>query len=270
MNQYEQINEYDFLIKKISKKRKLIIVLDIIMSIVLLVVTTPGHLEIFERTIIDTKGIHPIFTILLILLVSVIVIIAYAIVSIPISASMDVECDPQKYLALNTALTKGKELIPAYATGYLYTGNFPLAMEYAGQMIASGKQNWILSGIFNKARCEFLLGNYEAMKVTVQQYESVLSNIKKSAPAYQKLHDVLVLMYAIADNDQDKINEYRKFVQAWSNSKAADGYINYLKGISAYRVGDKDESIYRFMLVKDHCGKTVFSQLSDEYLLLFK
>ena len=270
MNQYEQINEYDSLIKKISKKRKLIIALDIILLIVILAVTTPGHLEIFERTIIDTKGIHPIFTILMILLVSVIVIIAYAIVSIPISASMDVECDPQKYLALNTALTKGKELIPAYATGYLYMGNFPLAMEYAGQMITSGKQNLVLSGIFNKVRCEFLLGNYEAMKISVQQYESVLSNIKKSTPAYQKLHEIMILLCAIADKDLDKINEYRKSIQAWSNSKAAEGYINYLKGISAYSVGDKDESIYRFMLVKDHCEKTVFSQLSDEYLSLLK
>ncbi|MCH5191103.1 MAG: hypothetical protein J1F23_02960 [Oscillospiraceae bacterium] len=270
MKKSEQKNEYDAIIKKISIKRKLIIITAVIISIAIIAVASPNHLEILDRTIIDTKGIHPVFTVMLVLLVLFIETIAYGIVSMPTTTSLDVECDPQKYLNLNATLTKGKGSIPVYATGYLYIGNFPLAMEYAVKMIVSGKQNWMMAGLFNKARCEFLLGNYEIMKNTVQQYASTLSDIKKAAPAYRKFNDIMILMCAIADNDQDKINTYRKSIEAWNSSKATEGFINYLKGVSAYSLDDKDESVYRFMAVKDSCEKTVLARLADEYLLQLK
>ena len=270
MKKSKQANEYNIIIKKINIKRKLTIITAIIISIAIIALTSPNHLEILDRTIINTKGIHPIFTVMLVLLVIIIATVAYAIVSIQTATSLNVECDPQKYLNLNAALTKGKALIPIYATGYLYIGNFLLAMEYAVKMIVSGKENWLMAGLFNKARCEFLLGNYEIMKGTVQQYASALSNIKKVNPAYPKFHEIMILMCAIADNDQNIINTYCKSIQPWNDSKATEGFINYLKGVSAYSLGDKDESIYRFMAVKDTCEKTVFSRLADEYLVQLK
>ena len=270
MKRSEQMNEYDIIIKKINIKRKLVIITAIIISIAVIALTSPNHLEILDKTVIDTKGIHPVFTAMLVLLVLFIEIIAYAIVSMPITTSLDIECDPQKYLNLNAALTKGKGLIPVYATGYLYIGNFSLAMEYAVKMIVSGKQDWMMVGLFNKARCEFLSGNYEILKSTVQQYASTLPNIKKVTPAYQKFHNIMILMCAIADNDQDRINAYRKSIEAWNNSKATEGFVSYLKGVAAYSLDDKEESVYRFMAVKDSCEKTVFARLADEYLSLLK
>lgn len=270
MDQYEQIREYDFLIQKIQKKRKRVIVLTIILLVAVVLLTRPFNIEISDKTVFSTKGIHPAFTVFLVLLVFVFEIIAYAIVSMPITSSLDVECDPEKYLALNAALTKKNRLVPIYTAGYFLMGEFTQAMAYAAQMIASGKPAWSILGLFYKARCEFLSGDYEAMKITLQQYEAAVSSMKKINTVYQKYHDIMILMCAIAENDKDKISVYGKFIQAWRNSKAVEGYVNYLSGISAYHMEDKQESIYYFMSVKKDCGKTVLSRFADEYLQLLK
>ena len=78
-------------------------------------------------------------------------------------------------------------------------------------------------------------------------------------------------MRAIAEENVEKINELRGKVEVWNtNSKATEGFLNYIKGVSAYKVEDKEEAIYRFKTVKEHCSKTVFAELSDNYLSLLK
>ena len=77
-------------------------------------------------------------------------------------------------------------------------------------------------------------------------------------------------MLAIVDNDAKKINEYKSSVQVWNNSKATEGFVNYIRGISAYKTDDKEEAIYRFKLVNDNCSKTVLAALSEEHLELLK
>ena len=62
------------------------------------------------------------------------------------------------------------------------------------------------------------------------------------------------------------VGEDRKQATAWNRSKATEGYLHYIKGVAAHRVGDEKESIYHFMAVKENCGKTVFSKLADEFL----
>lgn len=269
MDRYEQIRGYDFPIRKIQKRRKCVIILTIILLVAVVLLTRAFNIEILDKTVFSTKGIHPAFTVLLVLLVLIFEIVAYAIVSMPLTSSLDVECDPGKYLALNAALTKKNKLVPIYTAGYFLMGEFTQAMVYAAQMIASGKPAWSILGLFYKARCEFLSGDYEAMKITVQQYEGAVSAIKNNK-VYQKYHNFMILMCAIADNDKDKINVYSKSIQVWKNSKAVEGYVNYLRGISACYIGDKQESIYYFMAVKKNCDKTVLSQLADEFLLLLK
>ena len=74
------------------------------------------------------------------------------------------------------------------------------------------------------------------------------------------------LLVAISEEDKEGISCY-KGIEAWNNSKATQGYINYLKGIAAYMAEDKKEAIYRFMSVKENCKKTVFSEKSQQYLL---
>ena len=58
-------------------------------------------------------------------------------------------------------------------------------------------------------------------------------------------------MVALSDEDTEKISAYRN-IEAWNNSKANEGFLNYLKGLAAYIMEEKEEAIYRFMWVKEN------------------
>ncbi len=82
------------------------------------------------------------------------------------------------------------------------------------------------------------------------------------------MNNLLDLMVAISENNIERINALRNNVEVWNTSKATEGLVNFFKGLSAYKIGEKQEAIYRFMLVKEACSKTVLLKLSDEYLSL--
>ena len=149
-------------------------------------------------------------------------------------------------------------------------GNFEAALNYANKMIASNKPAMMITGLFNKARCEFFLGDFDSLKATVKQYESALNNTKKlnqkAKDAYNKILKTMNLLVAISEENKEAISNFSG-IEVWNNSKATQGYINYLKGIAAYMAEDKKEAIYRFMSVKENCEKTVFAEKSQQYLL---
>ncbi|MBP3692554.1 MAG: hypothetical protein J6I80_04860 [Clostridia bacterium] len=244
------------------------------MTVIAVVITitacSPGTIVVLDKTIVDYKGINPIVTALLVLLILFFELIAYALVSMPLTASMDMECDPQKHLILNTVLNKQKKKDYIYAADYFYMGNFEEALNYANKMVAGNKQETVITGLFNKARCEFFLGDFESLKATVKQYENVLNNFKKgnkkTKDAGNKILKTMNLLVAISEEDKQGMSNFGN-IEAWNNSKATQGYINYLKGMVAYMLEDKKEAIYRFMYVKENYEKTVFSKKSQEYLL---
>lgn len=268
MNQTIQPSDYDVLIKKIRRKRKIIIALTIIAFLVTIVMCSPTKIVLLDKTVIDYKGINPVITIIIVIFIFFCELIAYAFVLTPLTTSMDVECDPQKQLVLNMALNKQKNLTHIFAMDYFYMGNFETALALANKMVASKKLSFVRIGLFNKARCEFFLGDFDSLKLTVKQYEAELSNKKvnqKAQVVYQKIQKTMNLLIAIADKDKEKICAYRN-IEAWNNSKATQGYINYLKGIAAYITDDKKEAVYRFMSVRENCEKTVLSKMAEQYL----
>ena len=160
-------------------------------------------------------------------------------------------------------------LCHVYAKGCFYAGDFSGALRYATEMIASEKEDQQKVGLFYKARCEFLLGDFDSLRRTAGLYENALLHTKrekKNKNLYENLQTILLLLCALADGDLQKIEMYRKQATAWNRSKATEGYLHYIKGVAAHRVGDEKESIYHFMAVKENCGKTVFSKLADEFL----
>ncbi len=269
MNQIIKPNEYDALIKKIQRKRKTVIVLTIIAVLITITACSPIYIGFLDKTIIDYKGINPVITVLLVLVLFFCELIAYAFVSTPLTTSMDIECDPEKHLTLNTVLNKQKNKDHIYAVDFIYMGNFEAALDYANKMIASNKPQMMVIGLFNKARCEFFLGDFDSLKATVKQYESALNNMKKlnekAKAVYDKSQKTLNLLIAIADKDKEKIGVFRD-IEVWNNSKATQGYIHYLKGVAACIMEDKEEAIYRFMSVKENCGKTVLAKFAEQYL----
>lgn len=273
MNQIIKSNEYDDLIKKIQRKRKVVIVLTIIAVLMTFFACSPTYIVILGETVIDYKGINPVITVLLVLVLFLCRVVANAVVSMPMITSMDIECDPEKHLTLNAVLNNQKNRDDIYAVDFFYMGNFEAALDYANKMVASNKPPIRIIGLFNKARCEFFLGEFDSLKLTVKQYETGLYNMKKinkkSKDVYEKMQKSMNLLIAIADEDKEKIALFRD-IEVWNNSKATQGYIHYLKGLAAYTTKDKQEAIYRFMSVKEICEKTVLAKLAEQYLSSLK
>ena len=263
-------DKYSGLIADIKRKRNLVIILTIIGAIVLVTLTSPIQLEVVGEVLIDYRGVHPAITVGLVLLCMFIEIIAYAAVSAPLTSAMDTECDPEKQLILNTALSKPGSVDHVFTVDYLYLGDYPKALPYAEKMIASGKTPSLLAGLFHKARCEFGMGNYEGLRDTEKRYAATLSSTKihpKAMPAYLQMHAILLLLCALAENDTEKIRVLGEQIMPWNCAKPTQGYVNYLKGLAAFRTGNKEEAIYRLTAVKDICPKTVFAMLAEEHLL---
>ena len=269
MNPIIKSNEYDDLIKKIQRKRSVVLTLTIIALLMAFFACSPTYIVILGETVVDYEGIHPVISVLLVLVLFICGVVADAVVSMPMTTSLDIECDPEKHLTLNAALNNQKNRYDIYAVDFFYMGNFEEALNYANKMVASNKSSIKMIGLFNKARCEFFLGEFDSLKLTVEQYETALHNMKKmnqkSKDEYEKILKTMNLLIAIADEDKEKIGLFRD-IEVWNNSKATEGYIHYLKGLAAYTTRDKLEAIYRFMSVKENCGKTVLAKLAEQYL----
>ncbi|MBQ4155575.1 MAG: hypothetical protein IJD90_02080 [Clostridia bacterium] len=265
----DRSNEFNKIIKKIKRNRKIVIALSIVAVIIVFNLCGPTHLSILDKTIIDYKGVSPIIAVLLFALVLFVEAIAYALVSSPLTTSLEVECDPEKHLFLNSSLeNQNKDQI--YAVDFIYMGNFEVALNYANKMVESKKTSMILSGLFNKARCEFFMGEYESLKLTVQQYENVFNNMKKPnqkvKETFEKILKIMNLMVAISCENKEEISDVSN-ITVWNNLKVTQGFVDYLKGVSAYLIDNEKEAVYRFMSVKENCEKTVFAKLAEEYLL---
>ena len=262
--------KYGELITKIRKKRSWVIVLTIAAVLLLLILGSPIYIKAFGRVIVDYPGFPIALTVLLILLCLFVEIMVLAVVSAPIQASLDQECDPEKHFILNTYLNKPKYLNSVYSTDYLYLGAYAESKKYAELLIQSTNVQMVLKGLFNYARCEFFLENYDLFREAARQYESVLSSNAKMKPKvremYEKMQNVLAFISLLIDGDLEKLKECKENITPWRNSKAVEGFVHYLKGVAAYKLDDKMEAIYRFKAVEDICSKTVFARLSAEYL----
>ena len=141
-------------------------------------------------------------------------------------------------------------------------------------MTESSNEQIVLGGLFHQARGEFFLGDYDAFRATAEAYESRLSGCQGLSPKVierlERIRTVLELMRAVSERDTEKITGLQGALTAWKASVATEGFVNYLKGVCAYMTNNKEEAVYRFMLVKDACAKTVFAQLSEEYLALLR
>ena len=267
MNQTVDTNEYNTLAKSIKRKRRLIIVLTFIVVFITIAVCSPATVEIMEESVFEYKGVSPIITVSIIIVILLCELFAYAYVSVPLSTSMDKEVNPQKHLILNSTLNT-KNLNFIIVTDSLYMGDFKAALEYVTPSLYHKNPSIVNAALFNKARCEFFLGDYTSLKSTAEQYELSLSNINMNAKAKEvcgKMQKIVKLLVALAENDKEKIAEYHG-IDSWNDSKATEGYVNYLKGLSAYKLNDNDEAIYRLMYVKEHCQLTIFAQLAEQHL----
>lgn len=264
-------SQYAELIAQIKRKRRWIMGLTLAAIWLIVILTSPIEIIIMNQPILLWGGCSPWVTAVLIILCLGIEVIAIAMVSGPLHTSMDEECDPHKHLILNMALNSNQNMDPIYANDYLYLGDFLQAMVYAQKMSASKQDTMALAGFFNQARCAFFLGDGDALAQATVQYADRLAACKKLHPkiriAYEQMNEVISFMVAMSRDDAMSIDALRGGVKAWNTNKATEGFVNYLKGVAADQLADREEAIYRFKAVQEHCSKTVFAKLAEEYLM---
>ncbi len=264
--------KYDALIKKIKTKRIAINILFIFIALIALFLCSPNELVVLDEVILSYDGVNPVATVFIVLFILFCYIIAMAFALSPMTASMITECEPEKHLALNSALNKAKNLDDILTMDYFYLGDFKTALSYSYLQCQKKKSATVCTGLFNKARCQFFIKDFELLKATTEQFKNEITTAKankKLNGIYKKMLNVLNLMVAIAENNKKKITELKE-IESWNNCKPTQGFINYLKGLAAYTTDDNQEAIYRFKSAKETLEKTVFFQLSEEYLLKLK
>lgn len=266
--------KYDKLIKKIKTRRFIINALMII-SVTLTVLYTilPG-IEVLGEKLVQFDGLHHAIAVVIILLITFVYVICQAAATLPLFASLDNECDPYKHLILNSRIKHRKDTDNLCSVDYFYLGDYAMSINYADSMMMSGKINVILVGLYLKSRCEYMLGNYVACKNHAEEFAARLASAQglnpKQRSELEKMGKVLTLLCAIAVDDTDKIRELQAGVEVYNASKATECFVNYVKGVAAYKVGDTQEAIYRFKCVTYNGSKTTFAALAEQYLETLK
>ncbi len=259
-------------IKKLKRKRRIILCLHIVALIAIIAFCFPTKFE-FMGNVIEHQGIGIVLTIALMIACSFIVMMAYAIVLAPLNNSMIQECEPEKNLAINKALNKYKSRNAMLSMDYFYLGHYEESIVYANKYVESHNGALALTGLFNKARALFFLEGEGFYKIA-DEYEAKLLSCKKLKPkvknAYEEINNVLYFMRAIAQNDTEKMNELLKTVKPWNTSKPTEYYVNYIKGLAAYKLNDTEEAIFRFKTVKEGIPSSALSDLADNYLTLIR
>ena len=213
MNEILHTTEYDEIIKRIERKRNLIVVFTIIAVFLTIFFCSPSEIYYLGEKINAFKGVNPVITVVLVLLILIAEVILYNAVSNPLKRSMDIEADPRKHLVLNFRLNKLKNKDNIFSTDLLYLGVFDLAIIYANKLIESNKLPQKLLGYFNRARCEFLLGDVESLKSTFELYNNILEENPKLIQHPESLclefKKHIMLLIAISENDIEKIKELK-------------------------------------------------------------
>ena len=260
--------------RKIRRRRRLVTVLTVLAVLAVVAFGTPTYFVTLSGFIWDYGGWHPAVAIMLLLFSLFIGMVAYALVSAPLDNSLGEECDPQKCLELNMAVLKPHKsnYHQNCMEAFLFLGDCKSASFYAQQIIATAKQEKVISGFFVKAVAEYLSGDFVTMKNSSQMFLSAVASASsggvsaKARAAYEKMNSLLNLMLAIADGNKEQISTLCKAVEPWNKNKANEGLVNYMKGVGAYLTADKYECVYRLMWVKDIMAKTVFASRAEEYL----
>lgn len=262
--------DYSADVKRIEKRRRIVFIITCVVAVALVLYNTGVHHLILGDALSGAPHHRAPFWQFLINFIVVYFFEFLAIVvtvTAPMQQSLTKECDPEKYLALGLKFAGKKNANQVYTTAYSFMGDFKKAIYHA-ELLTQNKRT-AANGAFNKARCEFFLGEFDAMKKSIQQHDYLVATSKmnkKNKIAAEKIRTVLELMTALSEIDREKIETLRHEISVWGEGKAIECFIYYMKGLAAYKLEDREECLYRFMYVKENGPKTFFGRSAAEYL----
>ena len=273
MNQHQKIPQYVDLIKKIKRRTKIAMIIMAVAIISLFIFGLPSTATYSINGATETvtsEGLPTGILILLIALCFLVYFVALTFIMSPLASAMNQECDPEKQLILYLNISKNGPPNYIFLQDHFYLGNYSEAIKYADKMINDRKKNHKIVGLFQKARCAFFLKDIDMLKETTAKYDQELSCLnrqkEKQRLTNEKYQTVLHMLCALSDHDLEKIAALRNQIAPWSASKAAEAFVQYLKGLIAFELGETKEAEFRFCLVADQYPKLILASLSNEYL----
>lgn len=248
----------------IKKRRNAATVVAVVAAIMAVILGSPRYVSVMGEVIVQSDGAGFFAIFQAVLAVIVVYIVAFYLIISPVLNAMITECDPKKYIGLTYYSEGRKAQNISYSVGYFYMGEFEKSLELAEKGIGTTKKPY--TELFYKASCLFFLGRMDEFRNSVLELEArLLNEDKKKAKARRSL-GYLYLMLAISENDKDKIIKYRAAAEPIEKTVPNTTYLNYIKGVAAFCLKERNEAIYRFMAAKETGSKAFFPEYADVYL----
>lgn len=264
--------KYESEIKKIQRIENILVNVTRILTIAILLMMFPLHLTLpTGKVLIDHDGLSLFIAFPLIILCYAAEIFLHSKLITPkLFDPLVIECDPEKYLAINMATARPRIFRLVCATAYVYLGNYSEAIRCANDAATDKNVSYALNALYHRAYAEFLSGDYDALRLTKEEYSEKLGAAVKMNDTAKKefltIEDMLSLLIAIADVDAETVNILRTRIAPNNKSKASDVSTKYFLGLAALTVGDLDGAKAEFEWIKENDDKTVFSSLAKEKL----
>lgn len=270
--------ELNAAVRKLRRKRSLTVVLSALTVILFTIIASPVAIHIPGLVDYEHEGMSGVLIAVISLLILFVALIAYGYTILPIDRAMNEECDPEKYLALYTALGSKQVNDPnrqaALFTALFYMGRYAEALPHAGQLTAQKKPLYRVSGHFFIGLCGYFTNDVPLLREAALRFRAELATVEKMNDKSRALFDsraaILAVMVGLCDGDYEAVAEAIPHMQPRSPAPPvtpADAIvIDTLKGIAALPCGDRDEAVHRFMTVREKGGRTCFVAMAEWYL----
>lgn len=272
--------EFAAIIQKLKRRRIIIASLYAVAVVIFAFIAFPTVIYIPGVVEFAREGLPGGVSITVFILMFVVFMAAYGYTILPIDKAFDEECDPEKCLALYTAL--GSKKIDPHGQAVLfncffYMGRYTEAMPYAQQLTQNSKPIYRAEGHFFCAQLGYFMGDASLFKEAALRYRADLAIVEKMNAKTRALFDgrtvQLTVMEGLCDGNYQAVAEAIPHMKPWTPAPVLSIMIDLLKGIAALPRpdgGDRDEAVHRFMTVKEKGGRTCFVAIAEWYLAQLK
>lgn len=271
---FDELKEpYLPLLRRIRRRRAVVALLAVVAYLLLLALGLPLYLEWMGEVVISREGMPPVLLALSILLILVIHFFAYAAAMSPVYLALTAECDPEKYLVLQSAFVRTEpQRSASFSDGLFFLGRYreaAVAMDSLSPSLAKRNEALIL---YNRARCAFMLGDLAALSAARAALppacESHLAKGGKRAAHCRIMLAEAALMQALSDTEAEDAHIRRLAAELPKTDPAQInlGFFCFLHGLAAYRLQDTEDRIYYLRRTCEIMPKTAIAAEAARYL----
>lgn len=269
---FDELKEpYLPLLRRIRRRRAVVTLLAVVAYLLLLALGLPLHLEWMGEVVISREGMPPVLLALSFLLILVIHFFAYAAAMSPVYLALTAECDPEKFLVLQSAFVRTEpQRSASFSDGLFFLGRYreaAVAMDSLSPSLAKRNEALIL---YNRARCAFMLGDLAALSAARAALspacESHLAKGGKRAAHCRIMLAEADLMYALASPEAEGLAALSAALPTEDAARINLGFFSFLHGLAAHRLGRTEDKIYYLRRAAEMMPRTAIAAAASQYL----